>query len=54
LQKIIPHSEIPNYYGSLDLWVDRVGVGFYGYGPVEAAACGVPVIADISTELGIC
>ncbi len=47
LQGIISHHEIPKYYGSLDLWVDRVGLGFYGFGTVEAAACGVPVITQI-------
>ena len=48
LNQIISHQEIPKYYGTLDLWVDRVGLGFYGFGAVEAAACGVPVITDIS------
>jgi hypothetical protein len=47
LNQIIGHQEIPNYYGTLDLWVDRVGLGFYGFGAVEAAACGVPIITDI-------
>ncbi len=47
LNQIISHQEIPNYYGTLDLWVDRVGLGFYGFGAVEAAACGVPIITDI-------
>jgi len=47
LNHIISHQEIPNYYGTLDLWVDRVGLGFYGFGAVEAAACGVPIITDI-------
>jgi glycosyltransferase involved in cell wall biosynthesis len=47
LQRIIPHQQIMNYYGELDLWVDHVGVDFYGYGVVEAAACGVPIITNI-------
>jgi len=47
LTHIINHEDIPNYYRTLDLWVDRVGLGFYGFGAVEAAACGVPIITDI-------
>jgi hypothetical protein len=50
LTQIISHEEIPNYYRTLDLWVDRVGLGFYGFGAVEAAACGVPIITDIRED----
>jgi len=47
LTQIISHAEIQDYYRTLDLWVDRVGLGFYGFGAVEAASCGVPIITDI-------
>ncbi len=31
----------------IDVWVDRVGHGFYGFAAVEAAAMGIPVITQI-------
>lgn len=41
------HSEMPAYYASIDVWVDRIGCGFYGFASVEAAAMGLPVVTQI-------
>lgn len=50
LRDIIPHQSMPSYYKQIDVWVDRVGLGFYGFATVEAAAMGIPVITQISEE----
>lgn len=47
LQNIVPHGQMPRYYGQIDLWVDRVGLDFYGFAAVEAAATGIPVVTQI-------
>jgi glycosyltransferase involved in cell wall biosynthesis len=52
--KIIPHEEMVAYYQSLDIWVDRIGLGFYGFQAVEAAACGVAVITQMDAVLPGC
>jgi glycosyltransferase involved in cell wall biosynthesis len=39
-----------NYYASIDIWVDRIGLGFYGFSAIEAAAMGIPVITQISED----
>jgi hypothetical protein len=46
----IPHDMMPRYYGSIDMWVDRFGLDFYGFAAVEVAAMGIPVIAQIGEE----
>lgn len=51
LTGIIPHEEMPQYYANIDIWVDRVGLGFYGFAAVEAAACGIPVITHIDEDI---
>jgi hypothetical protein len=47
LLNIIQHEQMTDYYGKIDIWVDRVGHGFYGFAAVEAAAMGIPVITQI-------
>lgn len=47
LRGIVSHDQMPDYYGKLDMWVDRFGVGFYGFAAVEVAAMGIPVIAEV-------
>jgi hypothetical protein len=47
LSDIIQHEQMTDYYGKIDVWVDRVGHGFYGFAAVEAAAMGIPVITQI-------
>jgi glycosyltransferase involved in cell wall biosynthesis len=42
------HDEMPRYYHSLRVWVDRIGVGSYSLMACEAAASGIPVIACTS------
>jgi len=50
LLDIIQHEQMTDYYGKIDVWVDRVGHGFYGFAAVEAAAMGIPVITQIGEE----
>lgn len=50
LTDIIPHSEMPEYYGRIDLWVDRLGLDFYGFSAAEVAAMGIPVITQIGED----
>ena len=50
LSTIIPHQAMANYYGQIDIWVDRIGLGFYGFSAVEAAAMEIPVITQIGRE----
>jgi hypothetical protein len=50
LLDIIQHERMNDYYGKIDLWVDRVGHGFYGFAAVEAAAMGIPVITQIGED----
>ena len=38
-----------HYYKTLDLWVDRIGHGFYGFAAVEVASMGIPVVTQISS-----
>ena len=42
----IPRAEMPEYYRSLAIWVDKLAGGFYGIMACEAAASGLPVIAS--------
>jgi len=50
LLDIIQHEHMTDYYGKIDVWVDRVGQGFYGFAAVEAAAMGIPVITQIGED----
>jgi hypothetical protein len=50
LLDIIQHEQMIGYYGKIDVWVDRVGHGFYGFAAVEAAAMGIPVITQIGED----
>ena len=47
LQNIVPHERMPGYYDQIDIWVDRIGLDFYGFAAIEAAAMGIPVITQI-------
>ncbi len=47
---LIPWNSMPEYYRSIDIWVDKTGLDYYGVSAVEAAACGVPVVAQIGEE----
>lgn len=42
----IPRVNMPEYYHSLTIWIDKLEGGFYGMMACEAAACGLPVIAS--------
>lgn len=47
----IGHDQMhESYWNHIDVWVDRFGLGFYGFSAVEAAACGIPVICEIGEE----
>lgn len=48
LTKSVPYTLMPRYYQSLDIYVDRMGLGFYGWQAAEAAACGVAVLSQFS------
>ena len=50
IEGIVPHGSMPGYYGGLDVWVDRIGLHFYGFAAVEAASMGIPVIAEMGEE----
>jgi glycosyltransferase involved in cell wall biosynthesis len=50
LTDVMPHQSMAEYYGKLDIWVDRIGLDFYGFAAVEVAAMGIPVIAQISED----
>jgi hypothetical protein len=43
----IPWTKMPKYYKSIDVWVDKIGLNFYGVAACEASACEVPVITQI-------
>lgn len=45
------HHEMPSYYASIDAYVDRLGMGWYGLSACEAMASGVPVITYIREDL---
>lgn len=41
---LIPEAELNDFYNGLDLFVFPTGIEGYGLPPVEAMACGVPVV----------
>lgn len=44
----IPHHEMhEKYWSKIDLWIDRFGLGFYGFNTVEAASCAIIVVCDL-------
>ena len=49
--QVINHYSMPSYYHTIDVWVDRIQdedpVNFYGWGAVECASMGIPVITQI-------
>lgn len=47
LAGVVAQDAMPSYYAGIDIWVDRFGCGFYGFSAIEAAAMGIPVIAEI-------
>jgi hypothetical protein len=47
LSKTLPYGQMQIYYQSLDLYVDRIGLDFYGWQASEAAACGVAVVTQM-------
>ena len=50
LRDIIHHSKMPEYFNNIDIWVDRFGLGFYGFAACEAASMGRPVICEIDEQ----
>ncbi|HEY4675180.1 MAG TPA: hypothetical protein VIH48_03905 [Candidatus Bathyarchaeia archaeon] len=50
LEKVMNHNDMESYYALIDIWVDRVGLGFYGFSAIEAAAMGIPVITQIGED----
>jgi hypothetical protein len=50
LTGIIPRKDIKEYYKRIDVWVDRIGQGFYGFAAVEVASMGIPVVTQIGEE----
>jgi hypothetical protein len=50
LLNIVQHERMTEYYGQIDVWVDRVGHDFYGFAAVEAAAMGIPVVTQIGEK----
>jgi len=46
-----PHSAMPSYYSSIDVFVDRLGIGWYGLNACEAMASGLPLITYIREDL---
>jgi glycosyltransferase involved in cell wall biosynthesis len=44
---VVDHAGMAEYYRQIDIWVDRIGTGFYGFAAVEAASAGVPVVTQI-------
>jgi glycosyltransferase involved in cell wall biosynthesis len=50
LTDIIEHKDIKEYYKRIDIWVDRIGYGFYGFAAVEVASMGIPVVTQIGEE----
>lgn len=50
LEGVMDHNDMENYYALIDIWVDRIGLGFYGFSAIEAAAMGIPVITQINEE----
>jgi glycosyltransferase involved in cell wall biosynthesis len=47
---LIPWKEMPNYYNTINIWVDKTGLEFYGVSAVEAASSGLPVITEIGED----
>jgi hypothetical protein len=47
IEGVADHADMPAYYAGIDIWVDRIGCGFYGFATVEAAAMGLPVVTEI-------
>jgi glycosyltransferase involved in cell wall biosynthesis len=47
---MIPHNMMFEYYGQIDIWVDRIGLNFYGFSAVEAAAMEIPIITQIGAD----
>jgi hypothetical protein len=45
---MVPNTKMREYYSTIDVWVDRIGLDFYGFATVEAAAMGIPIITQIS------
>jgi hypothetical protein len=41
------YAHIRDYYAGIDIWVDRIGVGFYGLSAIEAASMGIPIVTQI-------
>lgn len=47
LSGVVDLADMPDYYAGIDLWVDRIGAGFYGFSAIEVAAMGIPVVTQI-------
>jgi len=45
------HMEMPSYYSSIDVFVDKLGVGWYSLSCCEAMASGLPVITYVREDL---
>jgi len=47
----IPHPEMPRCYSAVDLFIDKLGIGWYSLSACEAMASGLPVITYIRKDL---
>lgn len=49
--RVVNHYTMPSYYDTIDVWVDRIldnaPINFYGWGAIECASMGIPVITQI-------
>ena len=43
----VPWEQMPNYFNSLDIWIDKISLDFYGISACEAASCGLPVVTHV-------
>ena len=46
----LPWLRMSEYFGTLDVWIDKINMSFYGMAACEAGASGVPVITKIGEE----
>lgn len=46
----IPHHKVAEFYRSVDVLVDKIGMNFYGGAAVEAAMSGKPIITQIGKK----
>lgn len=47
----LPWIDMPDYFNSVHVWIDKFELGVYGVSACEAAACEIPVITQISEDV---